>query len=66
MQFIGIGALTGDQTRKLTSAGARTPFGSMGGVGQNPRSPYQVVGVGALTEEEAIRMADERRRQPGR
>jgi hypothetical protein len=33
---------------------------------QDPRSRYQVVGIGALTEEQATQLADEKRKQLGR
>jgi filamentous hemagglutinin family protein len=33
---------------------------------QDPRSRYQVVGIGALTEEQAAQLADEKRKQLGR
>jgi hypothetical protein len=33
---------------------------------QDPRSRYQILGVGVLTEEQAMRLADEKRAQLGR
>jgi hypothetical protein len=34
--------------------------------GQDPRSRYQIVGAGPLTEEQAMQLADEKRMQVGR